>query len=115
MARKTYNHTTPSLRQLVIVDRNELFKGKPIKAVTEGTCSKGERNTYGRITVRFRGGGHKNTYRIVDFKRRDKLGMAGKVERREYDPSSTAFIALLGYAAATPAYTIAPQRLAVGD
>src|SRR6478735_5402026 len=93
MALKTFKPTTPSLRQLVIVGRN---------------------NT-GRITVRFRGGGHKQTYRIVDFRRREKLGMAAKVERIEYDPNRTAFIALLRYADDTVAYILAPQRLAVGD
>src|SRR6478609_736472 len=115
MALKTFKPITPSLRQLVIVDRSELFKGKPIKALTEGKSSKGGRNNYGRITVRFRGGGHKQTYRIVDFKRRDKLGMAGKVERIEYDPNRTAFIALIRYTDDTVAYILAPQRLALND
>jgi large subunit ribosomal protein L2 len=115
MALKTYKPTTPSLRQLVIVDRSELFKGKPIKALTEGKSSKGGRNNYGRITVRFRGGGHKQTYRIVDFKRRDKLGMAAKVERIEYDPNRTAFIALIKYEDGELAYILAPARLAPGD
>ena len=78
MALKTFKPITPSLRQLVIVDRSELYKGKPVKALTEGKHSSGGRNNTGRITVRFRGGGHKQTYRIVDFKRR-KLDMAAKV------------------------------------
>ena len=69
MALKTFKPTTPSLRQLVIVDRSELYKGKPVKALTVGKSEKGGRNNTGRITVRFRGGGHKQTYRIVDFKR----------------------------------------------
>ncbi|MFA6204794.1 MAG: 50S ribosomal protein L2, partial [Methylocystis sp.] len=105
---------TPSLRQLVIVDRRELYKGKPVKTLTEGKSSKGGRNNAGRITVRFRGGGHKQAYRVVDFKRR-KLDVAGKVERLEYDPNRTAFIALIRYADNELAYILAPQRLSVGD
>ncbi len=115
MALKTFKPITPSLRQLVIVDRSELYKGKPVKALTEGKSSSGGRNNNGRITVRFRGGGHKQTYRIVDFKRREKLGEAAKVERIEYDPNRTAFIALLKFADGTLSYILAPQRLSVGD
>jgi large subunit ribosomal protein L2 len=114
MALKSYKPVTPGLRQLVIVDRSELWKGKPVKTLTEGKHSAGGRNNMGRITVRFRGGGHKQTYRIVDFKRR-KLDMPGKVERLEYDPNRTAFIALIRYSDDTLAYILAPQRLAVGD
>jgi large subunit ribosomal protein L2 len=114
MALKTFKPTTPSLRQLVIVDRSELYKGKPVKALTVGKSEKGGRNNAGRITVRFRGGGHKQTYRIVDFKRR-KLDVAAKVERLEYDPNRTSFIALIKYSDGEQAYIIAPQRLAVGD
>jgi large subunit ribosomal protein L2 len=114
MALKTFKPVTPSLRQLVIVDRSELYKGKPVKTLTEGKTSKGGRNNAGRVTVRFRGGGHKQSYRIVDFKRR-KLDVGGKVERIEYDPNRTAFIALIRYADNELAYIIAPQRLAVGD
>ena len=94
----------------MIVDRSELYKGKPVKALTVGKSEKGGRNNAGRITVRFRGGGHKQTYRIVDFKRR-KLDVAGKVERLEYDPNRTSFIALIKYADGEQAYIIAPQRL----
>src|SRR6478752_2243440 len=115
MALKSFKPITPSLRQLVIVDRSELYKGKPVKALTEGKSSKGGRNNLGRITVRFRGGGHKQSYRIVDFKRRGKPGVAATVERIEYDPNRTAFIALLKYADGEQAYILAPQRLAVGD
>jgi large subunit ribosomal protein L2 len=115
MALKTFKPITPSLRQLVIVDRSELYKGKPVKALTEGKSSAGGRNNTGRVTVRFRGGGHKQTYRIVDFKRRAQLGQAGKVERIEYDPNRTAFIALIKYADGTLTYILAPQRLSVGD
>src|ERR1700688_4416193 len=114
MALKKYNATTPSLRQLVIVDRSELHKGKPVKALTVGKSEKGGRNNAGRITVRFRGGGHKQTYRIIDFKRR-KLDAPATVERLEYDPNRTSFIALIKYADGEQAYIIAPQRLAVGD
>jgi large subunit ribosomal protein L2 len=114
MALKHFKPTTPSLRQLVIVDRSELWKGKPVKTLTEGKSSKGGRNNYGRITVRFRGGGHKQTYRLVDFKRR-KLDMPAKVERLEYDPNRTAFIALVKYADGELSYILAPQRLSIGD
>jgi large subunit ribosomal protein L2 len=113
MALKTYKPSTPGLRQLAIVDRSELHKGKPVKSLTEGKSEKGGRNNSGRITVRFRGGGHKQTYRIVDFKRR-KLG-AAKVERLEYDPNRTAFIALIKYEDGELSYILAPQRLSAGD
>ena len=97
MALKTFNPTTPGQRQLVMVDRSALYKGKPVKALTEGKHSNGGRNNTGRITVRFRGGGHKKTYRMVDFKR-TKVDVAAKVERLEYDPNRTAFIELIKYA-----------------
>jgi len=114
MALKTFKPITPGLRQLVIVDRSELHKGKPVKSLTEGKSQKGGRNNTGRITVRFRGGGHKQTYRIIDFKRR-KSDMPAKVERLEYDPNRTSFIALIRYADGEQAYIIAPQRLSAGD
>ena len=114
MALKTYNPSTPGLRQLALVDRSELYKGKPVKALTVGKSEKGGRNNLGRITVRFRGGGHKQTYRIIDFKRR-KFDAPGTVERLEYDPNRTSFIALLRYPDGEQAYIIAPQRLAVGE
>src|SRR5438876_9779142 len=114
MALKTYNPTTPGQRQLVMVDRSALYKGKPVKALTEGKLSTGGRNNNGRITVRFRGGGHKKAYRLVDFKR-DKVDVAAVVERLEYDPNRTAFIALVKYPDGEQAYILAPQRLAVGD
>ncbi|MDE1996923.1 MAG: 50S ribosomal protein L2, partial [Rhizobiaceae bacterium] len=114
MALKTFNPTTPSQRQLVIVDRSSLYKGKPVKSLTEGLTSKGGRNNTGRITVRFQGGGHKRTYRLVDFKRR-KFDVEGTVERIEYDPNRTAYIALVKYADGDQAYILAPQRLASGD
>src|SRR6202790_972140 len=114
MALKTYNPTTPGQRQLVMVDRSALYKGKPVKALTEGKLGNGGRNNTGRITVRFRGGGHKKAYRMVDFKR-DKVDAPAIVERLEYDPNRTSFIALIKYADGEQAYIIAPQRLAVGD
>ncbi|AIC26870.1 50S ribosomal protein L2 [Rhizobium sp. MC63] len=114
MALKTFNPTTPSQRQLVIVDRSSLYKGKPVKALTEGLSKSGGRNNLGRITARFIGGGHKRSYRLVDFKRR-KFDVEGTVERIEYDPNRTAFIALVSYADGEQAYIIAPQRLAAGD
>ncbi len=114
MALKTYKPTTPGQRQLVLVDKSGLHKGKPVKALTEGLTSKGGRNNLGRVTTRFRGGGHKRTYRLIDFKRR-KFDVAGTVERLEYDPNRTAFIALIKYADGELAYILAPQRLSVGD
>ncbi|MCH8917174.1 MAG: 50S ribosomal protein L2 [Proteobacteria bacterium] len=114
MALKTFNPTTPSLRQLVLVDRSQLHKGKPIKALTEGKKRSGGRNNAGRITNRHRGGGHKRRYRMVDFKRR-KFDIEATVERLEYDPNRTAFIALIKYDDGELAYILAPQRLAPGD
>ena len=114
MALKTYKASAPGLRQLAIVDRSALHKGKPVKSLTVGKSEKGGRNNAGRITVRFRGGGHKQSYRIVDFKRR-KLDQPAKVERLEYDPNRTAFIALIKYADGELSYILAPQRLGVGD
>jgi len=114
MALKSFNPVTPSQRQLVLVDRSALYKGKPLKALTEGKSSSGGRNNNGRITVRFRGGGHKKTLRTVDFKRR-KFDVPAKVERLEYDPNRTAFIALIKYQDGEVAYILAPQRLGPGD
>jgi large subunit ribosomal protein L2 len=114
MALKTYKPTTPAQRQLVLVDRSGLYKGKPVKALTEGKSSTGGRNNLGRITTRFRGGGHKKAYRIVDF-RRARHDDPATVERIEYDPNRTGFIALIKYKDGEQAYILAPQRLAVGD
>ena len=114
MALKHYNPTSPAQRGLILVDRSKLFKGKPIKALTEGKSKTGGRNNMGHVTSRGIGGGHKQRYRIVDFKRR-KWDMAATVERMEYDPNRTAFIALLKYEDGTQTYILAPQRLAVGD
>jgi large subunit ribosomal protein L2 len=114
MALKTFKPTTPGQRQLVLVDRSELWKGKPEASLTEGLRKKGGRNNLGRVTVRFRGGGHKRRYRVIDFKR-DKVDMVATVERLEYDPNRTAFIALVTYQDGEKRYILAPQRLAVGD
>lgn len=115
MALKSFKPITPGLRQLVIVDRKGLYKGKPVKALTQGLSQKGGRNNTGRITVRFRGGGHKRTYRLVDFKRRARLGEVATVQRIEYDPNRSAYIALIQYEDGQQAYILAPQRLAAGD
>src|SRR3954453_19556619 len=114
MALRTYKPVTPSLRQLVLVDRSALYKGAPVKALTEGLTKSGGRNNTGRITSWRKSGGHKRTYRMVDFKRR-KLDVPATVERIEYDPNRTAFIALLRYKDGELSYILAPQRLAVGD
>lgn len=115
MALKSFNPVTPSLRGTVLINRAGLWKGKPVKGLTEGQHSSGGRNNHGRITSRFRGGGHKQAYRVVDFKRRTKLGVPAVVERLEYDPNRTAFIALLKYQDGELAYILAPQRLKAGD
>src|SRR6188768_645174 len=114
MALKSYKPTTPSQRNLVIVDRTGLYRGKPVKSLVEGQNSTGGRNNLGRITSRFRGGGHKQAYRTIDFKRarRDE---AATVERIEYDPNRTAFIALVKYKDGELTYILAPQRLSAGD
>jgi large subunit ribosomal protein L2 len=114
MALKTYKPTTPGQRQLVLVDRSALYKGAPVKSLTEGKPSTGGRNNNGRITTRFRGGGHKKSFRVIDFKRR-KFDAQAKVERLEYDPNRTAFIALVKYEDGELAYILAAQRMAVGD
>jgi large subunit ribosomal protein L2 len=113
MALKQYKPTTPAQRGLVLVDRSGLWKGKPVKSLTAGKKRTGGRNNKGRITTRHIGGGHKQRYRIIDFKRQ-KEG-AATVERIEYDPNRTAFIALIKYSDGELAYILAPQRLAVGD
>ena len=114
MALKKYKPTTPSQRQLVLVDRSGLYSGKPVKSLVEGQNASGGRNNTGRITSRFRGGGHKQAYRKIDFKRA-KANQPAKVERLEYDPNRTAFIALVQYGDGEQAYIIAPQRISVGD
>ncbi|KAB2848087.1 MAG: 50S ribosomal protein L2 [Hyphomicrobiaceae bacterium] len=114
MALRTYRPTTPSLRELILVDKSDLWKGDPVKSLTKGLTGTGGRNHHGRITSRRMGGGHKKTYRLIDFRRR-KFDMAATVERLEYDPNRSAFIALIKYADGEQAYILAPQRLAPGD
>jgi large subunit ribosomal protein L2 len=114
MALKTFNPTSAGRRHLISVDRSGLYKGKPVKTLVEGQSKNGGRGNTGRITSRRKGGGHKTAYRLIDFKR-TKHDMEAKVERLEYDPNRTAFIALIKYADGTLSYILAPQRLAVGD
>ncbi len=114
MALRKSNPVTPGTRQLVLKDRSHLWTGAPEKHLTEGTKGTGGRNNYGRVTVRFRGGGHKRRYRLVDF-RRDKFDVDGVVERIEYDPNRTSYIALVKYADGELRYILAPQRLKAGD
>src|ERR1700761_9557191 len=114
MALKQFNPTSPGRRGLILVDKSELHKGKPEKKLVEGLTKSGGRGGNGRIAVRFRGGGAKRLYRMIDFKRR-KFDVVGVVERLEYDPNRSAFIALIKYADGELAYILAPQRLKVGD
>ena len=114
MALKKFKPVTPSLRGTVLVSRADLYKGKPVKTLTQGMHSTGGRNNQGRTTSRFMGGGHKRRYRQVDFKRK-KRDIAAIVERLEYDPYRTAFIALIKYEDGELSYILAPQRLKAGD
>ncbi len=114
MALKTYTPVTPAIRHLIAIDRSELYKGAPVKTLTEGLKSSGGRNNHGHITSRHRGGGHKRAYRVIDF-RRNKKDMIATVDRLEYDPNRTAFIALVTYEDGEQAYILAPQRLKAGD
>jgi large subunit ribosomal protein L2 len=114
MALKTFRPTSAGLRQLVQIDKSELWKGKPEKMLTEGKKKTGGRNNHGRLTSRNTGGGHKQRYRIIDWKR-DKQDIEGTVLRLEYDPNRTAFVALIEYKDGEKRYILAPQRLAVGD
>ncbi|MAM69233.1 MAG: 50S ribosomal protein L2 [Rhodospirillaceae bacterium] len=114
MALKKYKPNTPAMRGLVLVDRSELWKGKPVKSLTEGLNKTGGRNNKGRVTSRRRGGGHKRLYRVIDFKRK-KFDVPGTVQRLEYDPNRSAFIALIKYEDGEEAYILAPQRLQEGN
>jgi large subunit ribosomal protein L2 len=111
---RNFNPVTASLRGTVLIDRSDLWKGKPVKGLTEGKSSTGGRNNHGHITSRFRGGGHKQSYRAIDFKRR-KFGVPAQVQRLEYDPNRSAFIALIKYQDGELSYILAPQRLRAGD
>ena len=114
MSLKSYKPTSPGQRQLVTVSRNELHRGKPEKTLTEGLNKTGGRNNTGRVTSWHRGGGHKRKYRIIDFKR-VKHDMPANVERIEYDPNRSSFIALIKYQDGTKSYIIAPQKIKAGD
>src|SRR5690348_16185578 len=114
MALKTFRPVTPTLRHTVLIDRSELWKGGPVKALSVGKREQGGRNNLGRITQRWRGGGHKKRYRLVDFKRA-KHDVPAEVVRLEYDPNRTSFIALIKYADGEQSYILAPQRLKAGD
>ena len=114
MALKTFKPATPGLRQLIIVDRSELYKGKPEKSLTVGLTKTGGRDNFGHVTSRKIGGGHKRKYRVIDF-RRNKFDCEATVERIEYDPNRTSFIALINYEDGEKAYILAPQRLKAGD
>ena len=114
MPMRNFNPVTASLRGTVLIDRSDLWKGKPVKGLTEGKNHTGGRNNHGHITSRFRGGGHKQSYREIDFKRR-KFGVPAVVQRLEYDPNRSAFIALIKYQDGELSYILAPQRLRAGD
>ena len=113
MALKTYKPNTPGLRQKTTLVFSELTASKPEKSLTVGLNKKAGRDTFGRISVRRRGGGHKRAYRIIDFKR-DKYGIPGTVKTIEYDPNRSANIALVFYADGEKRYMIAPKGLTVG-
>ena len=114
MALKSFKPVTPGRRQVVLVDHSELWNGGPLKALTKGGHKTGGRNNHGHITTRHHGGGHRRIYRLIDFQRR-KFDVEGTVERLEYDPNRTAFIALVKYVDGERAYILAPQRLSAGD
>jgi large subunit ribosomal protein L2 len=114
MALNTYKPTSAGRRQLILVDKSELYKGKPEKSLTVGISKTGGRDNFGHVTSRRVGGGHKRSYRMIDFKRK-KFDIEATVERIEYDPNRTAFIALISYNDGEKAYILAPQRLKAGD
>jgi large subunit ribosomal protein L2 len=114
MTLKTFKPTSPGLRQLIIVDRSELYKGEPEKTLTVGLRKTGGRDNFGHVTSRRIGGGHKRKLRVIDFKR-NKFDCEATVERLEYDPNRTSFIALIKYDDGELAYILAPQRLKAGD
>ncbi|MDB4996815.1 MAG: hypothetical protein JWM74_4247 [Myxococcaceae bacterium] len=115
MGIKNFKPTSPARRYYSVADFKELTKGvTPEKSLTEGQSNTGGRNAHGRITSRFRGGGHKQRYRIIDWKR-DKVGIPAKVATIEYDPNRTARIALLNYVDGEKRYIIAPEGMLVGD
>ena len=114
MALKTFNPTTPGQRGLVLTEKSQLHKGKPVKKLVVGLTSSGGRNNHGHVTARRKGGGHKRKYRLIDFKR-NKTDIEGIVERVEYDPNRSAFVALIKYSDHELNYIICPQKVSVGD
>ena len=114
MAIKSYKPTTPSRRNMSVVDFSVLSKVAPEKSLLAPKNKKSGRNSYGRITVRHRGGGNRKKYRLIDFKRR-KFGVEAEVKTLEYDPNRTAHIALIEYTDGTKSYILAPVGLKVGD
>lgn len=114
MALKAYKPVTPGTRGLILIDKSSLWSGRPHKALVSGKSKTGGRNFQGRITAWHRGGGHKKLYRFIDFIR-NKIDIEAVVERIEYDPNRTAFIALIKYSDGEYSYIIAPQRLSIGD
>jgi large subunit ribosomal protein L2 len=114
MALKNFKPVTSTLRQYVAIDRSELWKGSPLKILTKKNTEKSGRNNFGHITVRHKSAGHKKSFRIIDFKR-DKFDLEAKVERIEYDPNRTSFIALVKYSDGIYSYILAPHKLSIGD
>ena len=114
MSLKSYKPYTKSTRTTILVDRKNIWKGSPVKSLTKGKISSGGRNNLGRITSRSKGAGHKQRYRIIDFYR-NKIDVAGKVERIEYDPNRTSYIALIKYDDNSKNYIICPENLKIGD
>tara|TARA_Y100000816_G_C26057094_1_gene554788 strand:+ start:385 stop:1221 length:837 start_codon:yes stop_codon:yes gene_type:complete len=114
MALKSYKPYTKSTRTTVLVDRKNIWKGSPYKPLTRGKISSGGRNNLGRITSRAKGAGHKKRYRIIDF-HRNKIDIIGTVERIEYDPNRSSFIALINYDDKSKNYIICPQNISIGD
>ena len=114
MSLKTYKPYTKSTRGTILVDRKNIWKGSPVKSLTRGKISTGGRNNLGRITSRAKGSGHKKRYRLIDFLR-NKIDVKGKVERIEYDPNRSSFIALIKYEDNTKSYIICPQNIKIGD
>ncbi len=115
MGLKRFNPVTPGRRFMVISDFSDITKEEPEKSLLAPLTKTGGRNHHGRVTVRFRGGGHKRKYRIIDFKRYDKINIPAKVVAIEYDPNRSARIALLQYADGEKRYIIAPSGIKVGE
>ncbi|PKL36304.1 50S ribosomal protein L2 [Candidatus Peregrinibacteria bacterium HGW-Peregrinibacteria-1] len=115
MALKKFKPTTPGLRQMTVSSFEEITRTTPEKSLTIGIRKRAGRNNVGKITTRHRGGGSKRLYRIVDFKRTDKIGIEGTVKHIEYDPNRTAYIILVQYVDGEKRYHLAPEGIKVGD